>query len=241
MAPDIDDILERARRRAQAQDQEESEEESEEESDDEFDEEESEWETDSEGAEDDSGLQEVRCPSLCQKLRRTRRWADTSTLGACAIATSNALATRFGASISSQPLLLISHNPPPKGGVRVSGCAHTPSWVYRRRAHGPTLEHHDSPTHALTRTRGERAGGAAHRRRARTGARAVHAGALSRGPRRRPLPARRRPLQHRRQGACTGTVWEAFCGTGRGSASAGFGKGYNGPYRGRRFLRLMPA
>jgi hypothetical protein len=42
----------------------------------------------------------------------------------------------------------------PRGDVRVSGRAHTASWVYRRRAHGPTLEYHQLPhgssTHSLT-------------------------------------------------------------------------------------------
>jgi hypothetical protein len=39
----------------------------------------------------------------------------------------------------------------PGGDVRVSGRAHTPSWVYRRRAHGPPLEYHQlhgSSTHS---------------------------------------------------------------------------------------------
>jgi hypothetical protein len=40
-----------------------------------------------------------------------------------------------------------------RGDAWVSGRAHTPSWVYRRRAHGPTLEHHQLPhgssTHSL--------------------------------------------------------------------------------------------
>jgi hypothetical protein len=40
---------------------------------------------------------------------------------------------------------------PPRGDVRVSGRANTPSWVYRRRAHGPTLEcHHSRQLHSLS-------------------------------------------------------------------------------------------
>jgi hypothetical protein len=39
-----------------------------------------------------------------------------------------------------------------RGGVRVSGRAHTPSWVYRRRAHGPTLEYHQLPHGSSTRS-----------------------------------------------------------------------------------------
>ena len=40
---------------------------------------------------------------------------------------------------------------PPLGDVRVSGRANTPSWVYRRRAHGPTLEcHHSRQLHSLS-------------------------------------------------------------------------------------------
>jgi hypothetical protein len=66
MAPDIDDILARARRRGAAQSEEEEEEEEEEDDDDDDSEEsereeESEWETDSQGAEEDDqgGLQQV--------------------------------------------------------------------------------------------------------------------------------------------------------------------------------------
>jgi hypothetical protein len=46
---------------------------------------------------------------------------------------------------------------PPRGGVRVSGRANTPSWVYRK-AHGPTLEYRQLPhgsstlTHSRTRS-----------------------------------------------------------------------------------------
>jgi hypothetical protein len=38
----------------------------------------------------------------------------------------------------------------PRGDARVSGRAHTPSWVYRRRAHGPTLEYYQLPSRSST-------------------------------------------------------------------------------------------
>jgi hypothetical protein len=58
----------------------------------------------------------------------------------------------------SEDLSHPKNSDPPHGGMFGSAGAHTPSWVYRRRAHGPTLEHHQLPhgrsTHSLTRPAG---------------------------------------------------------------------------------------